>query len=111
MEDVTPQIRSGAAAKIFVPPCPYPGRRWRHARRRRTDLIDDGEDGVDKHQVARLQRQVVGLLQSEQHGADQGDLSGAWNEDKQRDPRVFELTLYHHMEGETFEVTPPLNTH
>lgn len=76
MEDVTPQIRSKAAAKIFVPPCPYPGRRRRQARRR-TDLIDDGEDGVDQHQVAGLQRQVVGLLQAKQHGADQGDLSGA----------------------------------
>lgn len=72
MEDVTPPIPS----KIFVPPRPHPGRCRRHARWR-TDLIDDGEDGVDKHQVARLQRQVVGLLQSEQHCTDQGDLSGA----------------------------------
>lgn len=47
--------------------------------RRHTDLIDDGEDGVDEHQVVCLQRQVVCLLQSKQHRADQGDLSGALN--------------------------------
>lgn len=82
MEDMTPQMRSKAAAKIFVAPCPHPGR-WRRHARRRTDLIDDGEDGVDKHQVARLQRQVVGLLQGKQHCADQGDLSGTWNKNKQ----------------------------
>lgn len=42
-----------------------------------TDLVDDGEDGVDEHQVVLLDRQVVGLLQSKQHRADKGDLGGA----------------------------------
>lgn len=42
-----------------------------------TDLVDDGEDGVDEHQVVLLERQVVGLLQSKQHRPDQGDLGGA----------------------------------
>lgn len=41
-----------------------------------TDLIDDGKDGVDEHQVVLLERQVVGLLQSEQHRPYQGDLGG-----------------------------------
>lgn len=44
---------------------------------RHTDLIDDGEDGVDEHQVVLLERQVVGLLQRKQHCAYQGDLGGA----------------------------------
>lgn len=43
----------------------------------RTDLVDDGKDGVDEHQVVLLERQVVGLLQSEQHRPYQGDLGGA----------------------------------
>lgn len=63
---------------MFVPPCPpypYPVLCQRHVQRR-TDLIDDGEDGVDEHQVALLQRQIVGLLQSKQHCAYQGDLRG-----------------------------------
>lgn len=42
-----------------------------------TDLVDDGEDGVDQHQVLLLERQVVGMLQSEQHRSYQGDLGGA----------------------------------
>lgn len=42
-----------------------------------TDLVDDGEDGVDEHQVVLLDRQVVGLLQSKHHRSDQGDLGGA----------------------------------
>ena len=42
-----------------------------------TDLVDDGEDGVEEHQVVLLQRQVVGVLQGEQHRPDQGDLGGA----------------------------------
>lgn len=41
------------------------------------DLVDDGEDGVDQHQVVRLDGQVVGLLQSKQHRSYQGDLGGA----------------------------------
>lgn len=92
VEDVTPQIRSKAATKTFATasphyPDPLPHYRWRfktfqrrrrHARRQ-TDLIDDGEEGVDEHQVVLLQRQVVCLLQSKQHRANQGDLSGALN--------------------------------
>lgn len=46
-------------------------------RMHHTDLVDDGEDGVEEHQVMLLQRQVVGLLQSEQHRPDQGDLGWA----------------------------------
>lgn len=41
------------------------------------DLVDDGEDGVDQHQVVFLERQVFGLLQSKQHRPHQGDLGGA----------------------------------
>lgn len=75
MEDVTPQIRGKAAAKTFA--AAFPRRRWWDASGRQTDLVDHGEDGVDEHQVARLQGQVAGLLQGKQHRADQGDLSGA----------------------------------
>lgn len=63
---------------MFVPLCPpypYPLLCQRHARRR-TDLIDDSEDGVGEHQVTLLQRQIVGLLQSKQHCTYQGDLRG-----------------------------------
>lgn len=42
-----------------------------------TDLVDDGKDGVDEHQVVLLERQVVGLLQGKQHRPYQGDLGGA----------------------------------
>lgn len=41
-----------------------------------TDLVDDDEDCVEEHQVVFLQRQVVSLLQREQHCSHQGDLSG-----------------------------------
>ena len=44
---------------------------------RQTDLVDDGKDGVEEHQVVLLERQVVGLLQSEQHRPDQGDFGWA----------------------------------
>jgi len=50
-----------------------------------TDLVDDGEDGVDEHQVVRPERQVVGLLQSKQHRSDQGDLGGASQTCRKRD--------------------------
>lgn len=42
-----------------------------------TDLVDHGERGVDEHQVARVERQVMSLLQSEQHRSDQRHLGGA----------------------------------
>lgn len=44
---------------------------------RQTDLVDDGEDGVDEHQVVLLDRQVVRLLQSKHHRSNKGDLGGA----------------------------------
>lgn len=83
MEDVTPadpkQSRNPNICRRRLS-SPLLAGRFRASGRhvgRRADLIDDGEDGVDEHQVARLQRQVACLLQGKQHCADQGDLSGA----------------------------------
>lgn len=42
-----------------------------------TDLVDDGEDSVDQHEVLFLDRKVLVLLQGKQHRSYQGDLSGA----------------------------------
>lgn len=42
-----------------------------------TDLVNDGKDSVDEHQVLLLERQVVGLLQGKQHRPYQSDLGGA----------------------------------
>lgn len=42
-----------------------------------TDLVDDGEDGVEQHEVLFLDREVLVLLQGKQHRSYQGDLSGA----------------------------------
>lgn len=50
----------------------------------RTDLVDNGKDGVDEHQVVLLDGQVVSLLQGEQHRSNQGDLCGAEQKKKKR---------------------------
>jgi hypothetical protein len=42
-----------------------------------TDLVDDGEDSVEQHEVLFLDRKVLVLLQGKQHRSYQGDLSGA----------------------------------
>lgn len=42
-----------------------------------THLVDNDEKGVEEHQVVFLQGQVAGLLQSEEHRSQQGDLRGA----------------------------------
>lgn len=76
MEDVTPPSCNPTCLLLAALAPLNPLLPGGDQRRRRTDLVDDGEDGVDEHQVALLQRQVAGLLQGKQHRSDQGDLRG-----------------------------------